>query len=248
MTSVKLLDKKILITAAASDLGRHLTQYYLAQGAEVISLDMAVESLQELKQAYSGLTCIPCDITQGKEINAAFAQIERQFGYVDVLINNASIKHNEPLFCFFRQGDRKHHLDAWQSVLDINLTAPFVISGYFVELLAAKSNPGVIVNISSASPSPGGKGGQSAYAASKAGLHALSKSWSRELRPLGIRVVSISPDDIHFVADDANNTATKATGLRKLAGKEAILDLVNLAINHELMNGKVIDLSEPGAT
>ncbi|WP_281556641.1 SDR family NAD(P)-dependent oxidoreductase [Thalassomonas sp. RHCl1] len=238
------MDKKILITAAASDLGRHLTQYYLTRGAEVISLDMAVEPLQELKQAYSGLTCIPCDITQSKEISAAFAQIERQFGYADVLINNASITHNEPLFCFFRQGDRKHHLDAWQSVLDINLTAPFVISGYFVELLAAKSNPGVIVNISSAFPSQGGKGGQSAYAASKAGLHALSKSWSRELRPLGIRVVSIAPDDINFIVDEAKNSVTKETALRTLAGKEAVLDLVNLAINHELMNGKVIDLGD----
>jgi len=242
MQGLRLNEKKILITAAANELGRHLAEYYLQQGAVVISLDLATEPIEALKQAYPAFISIPCDITQKTEINAAFAQIARESGYVDVLINNAFIRHSEPLFCFFKQGDRKHHLEAWQSVLDINLTAPFVISSFFVEQLAQAGRRGVIINLSPAASLPGDKAGQSACEASIAGIRALTRSWSRELKPLGIRVVSVSPDYMPGGAGEGEGGVKEETVLRQAAGKSAITDLVSLAIGHEVMTGNVIAL------
>jgi 3-oxoacyl-[acyl-carrier protein] reductase len=105
---------------------------------------------------------------------------------------------------------------------------------------------GVIVNISSVSA--GGNPGQSAYAAAKAGVNALTAVWAKELGPLGIRVVAIAPG---FTETDSTRAAMSETALqetikrvpmRRLGKPEEIADGVLFAIKNDFCNGKVLAL------
>ena len=80
----------------------------------------------------------------------------------------------------------------WRSVIDVNFTGPYLVTREVVaQMLERDVRPGLVVNISSISGA--GNAGQSNYAASKAGLDALTRTWSLELAPHGIRVAGIAP-------------------------------------------------------
>lgn len=79
----------------------------------------------------------------------------------------------------------------WQKVIDINLTAPFVLGSYVAEQMIMTRTKGVIINISSISAR--GNAGQSAYSAAKAGLESMSIVWAKELGSFGIRCVAVAP-------------------------------------------------------
>ncbi|WP_286233229.1 SDR family NAD(P)-dependent oxidoreductase [Thalassotalea sediminis] len=240
------MTKNIIITGGANGLGRHMVEYLLEKGSNVISLDINASQLSDLEKSHENLASIQCDITNTNSLLSAFEQIKEKFHYADVLINNAGIIHNEPLFNFFNKGERTHNISAWKRVIDINLTASFETASYFVEQLALKRKKGVIVNISSVSST--GTAGQSAYAASKAGLNALTKTWAKELGSLGIRTVSISPGYIdseamhQAVPKEIQKDILSKTALRKLGSKESIMQAVELAIYNEFMTGTVIEV------
>jgi 3-oxoacyl-[acyl-carrier protein] reductase len=239
--------RNIIVTGGASGLGRYFVEFYLSTGANVVSLDKTSEPLSELAKQYSNLLSIECDLTDVDELAIAFKNIENVFGIMNILINNAGVIHNEPLFSFFRKGSKRHAIESWQKVIDINLTAIFTTTNFFVEQLAMNRKPGVIVNISSVSA--GGTAGQSAYSASKAGVDALTKTWSKELGPLGIRAISIAPGYIdsqamhNAVPVDVLKEITDKTALRKVGNKDNILQAVNMAINNDFMTGNIIDVN-----
>lgn len=236
----------IIITGGASGLGRHLVEYYLAQGSNVISLDLDSNLLSELERQNPNLRSITCDLTKQDQLTKAFKRIDAEFGTMNVLINNAGIIHNEPLFSFFKKGAKGHDIDSWQRVIDINLTAVFATSSFFVEQLAMKRQPGVIINVSSVSSK--GTAGQSAYSASKAGVNALTKTWAKELGALGIRVVSVSPgyidsDAMHAaVPEKIQREIIQNTALKKLGSKNNVLQAIDCAIHNDFMTGNIIDV------
>lgn len=236
----------IIITGGASGLGRYLVEHYITQGCNVVSLDLMVDSLRELELKYDNFIALPCDLTQQSQIDKAFESIKEKFGVMNMLINNAGIIHNEPLFNFFGKDSKRHNIDAWKRVIDINLTSVFSTTNYFVEQLAMSRKKGVIINMSSVSSK--GTAGQSAYSASKAGVNALTSTWAKELGVLGIRVISISPgyidsDAMHAaVPDDIQKEIIQKTALRKLGHKENILQAVEAAIQNDFMTGNILDV------
>ena len=147
-----------------------------------------IESVADEVRA-AGRRALPvvCDVSDLSAVEALRDQVLAEFGRVDVVVNNAGAARGE---------DRKPVVDldpaAWRTVLDVNLTGSFLMCKVFGQALLGAGRGGSIVNISSIagkrfSPST------SAYAASKAGLQALTACMSQEVGRAGIRVNAICP-------------------------------------------------------
>jgi NAD(P)-dependent dehydrogenase (short-subunit alcohol dehydrogenase family) len=147
-----------------------------------------IESVADEVRA-AGRRALPvvCDVSDLSAVEALRDQVLAEFGRVDVVVNNAGAARGE---------DRKPVVDldpaAWRTVLDVNLTGSFLMCKVFGQALLDAGRGGSIVNISSIagkrfSPST------SAYAASKAGLQALTACMSQEVGRAGIRVNAICP-------------------------------------------------------
>jgi 3-oxoacyl-[acyl-carrier protein] reductase len=127
------------------------------------------------------------DVSDLAAVEALAARAMEEFGRVDIVVNNAGAARGE---------DRKPVVDLdpelWRTVIDVNLTGAFLMSKVFGRLLVAAGNGGSIVNISSIAGkklSPN----TAAYAASKAGLQALSACMAQEVGDAGVRVNAICP-------------------------------------------------------
>ncbi len=127
------------------------------------------------------------DVSDDRSVAALADRVMREYGRVDVVVNNAGAARGE---------DRVPVVDlapaAWRAVLDVNLTGSFLMSKYFGQKLVAQGRGGAIVNISSIA----GKAlppNTAAYAASKAGLQALTASMAQEVGAHRIRVNAICP-------------------------------------------------------
>lgn len=203
---LNLTGKVIVVTGGASGIGYAVVEELLADGARVAVCDIA-----ENAPAFPGATDANClyvktDVTSLENVKAAFAKIVAKFGTVDVMVNNAGI--NIPRLLVDEAG--KYELDeaVWDKVMNVNLKGLFFCSQEAARIMKAKKS-GVIINMSSECGLEGSEG-QSVYAASKAAVNALTRSWAKELGRHGIRVVGIAPGIL------------EATGLRTISYESAL--------------------------
>jgi len=133
------------------------------------------------------------DVGDGEAVNACIAEVVKVFGKVDVMVNNAGITKDTLLV---RMSE-----DDWDAVLRVNLKGTFLFSRA-VSKHMMKQRSGAIVNIASVIGLIG-NAGQCNYAASKAGVIALTKSTAKELASRGVRVNAIAPGFISSKMTDA---------------------------------------------
>jgi NAD(P)-dependent dehydrogenase (short-subunit alcohol dehydrogenase family) len=178
----RFLQKTIVVTGAASGIGRATALRLHAEGAQIIAVDRDAAGLATLDIA---ATAIPLDLTDAPAVLAAIAQIPR----IDGLCNAAGGSGR-------RFGDGpvgECTLDGWHATLDMNLTSQFVMSkACLPQLLASR---GAIVNVASVLGLVGGDAdfATHAYAASKAGIIGLSRAMAGYYAPQGLRVNVIAP-------------------------------------------------------
>lgn len=147
-----------------------------------------IESVaEEIRALGSRALPVVCNVTDLDSINALADKVTHEFGRIDFVINNAAAA---------RAGDRVPVVDlapsAWDQVITVNLTGSFYMSHVFGQKLIEQKNGGAIINISSI----GGKmmaPNCAAYAASKAGLHAMTAAMSGEVGQYGVRVNAVCP-------------------------------------------------------
>jgi 3-oxoacyl-[acyl-carrier protein] reductase len=147
------------------------------------SPDAAQTMVGEIEGAGARALAVPMDVASETDVQRAFAAAGEAFGGVDLLVNNAGVEHPYELLDM--------PLEAWQKVIDVNLTGSF-IAGQAAARAMAKAGSGRIINISSISGQQGGTG-RVAYGASKAGIISLTQTMAVELGPLGITVNAIAP-------------------------------------------------------
>jgi NAD(P)-dependent dehydrogenase (short-subunit alcohol dehydrogenase family) len=206
----RLSGRRVLVTGAASGIGLAIARLFRAAGAAVASLDRDAPPSFDVPQA--GALSLRADVTDGASVEAAVAQAARSFGGLDGLVNAAGIA-NTALASEVTLAD-------WRRVVDVNLTGTFIVCRACEPLLRA-SPVATIVNLSSGQgllPSPG----RSAYAASKAGVIALTRSLAMEWAP-AIRVNTLCPGatDTPMVREGYDSEALAKVGTRYALGRIA---------------------------
>ncbi len=186
---MKLKDKVALITGAGRGIGFHIAMEMLSEGARVAIVDLSVkhwedgEKVTPFKKNIDFFT-YQLDITDGNTVRSLVADLFEKFGRIDILVNNAGINRDALLV--------KMNEQDWDSVMAVNLRAPFVITQATCRLMIKKGVDGRIVNIVSTAGKHGNFG-QANYSAAKAGLLAFTKSVAREMARYGIRVNAVMP-------------------------------------------------------
>ena len=240
----------IAITGAGGGLGAAMARRFATQGARLALLDFRPEMLDELASGLGvdkkDILVLPCDVSKEAAVDGAFARIAEHFGRLDVLVNNAGITR-DALTLKFRDGElvSRMSLEDWQAVIDVNLTGVFLCGRAAAEQMVRAGNGGLIVNISSISRA--GNMGQANYSATKAGVAAMTVTWSKEFARYGIRVNTISPG---FIGTEMVQ-AMKPEALAKLtamipAGRtgdpDEIAQTVQFLVENDYVNGRNIEV------
>lgn len=194
-----LQDKKALVTGASRGIGRAITEKFLAQGAEVWGLGTKAPADVDdrITKAGGKLHWISADLGDlGKVEKIVEETIKAAEGF-DILVNNAGITKDNLSF--------RMTLEDFQKVLDVNLTAAFLLART-VGRDMIRRRKGSIINMASV-VGIHGNGGQANYAASKAGLIGLTKSLAQEVASRGVRVNAVAPG---FIASDMTDAMTDA--------------------------------------
>lgn len=188
--------KVILITGASRGIGRALTMNFAAQDAIVVANyfmnDEEAESLKKWgdENEYN-IELFKADVRSENEVKNMYLVLKKKYGGVDILINNAGIcDDNRAIMMTLKQ---------WDNVIATNMTAVFLCCKYFSRTMILKKN-GKILNVASIKGQEGTVG-QCNYAASKAGVIALTKTLAKELGEYNIAVNAICPG---FVVTDLN--------------------------------------------
>jgi NAD(P)-dependent dehydrogenase (short-subunit alcohol dehydrogenase family) len=181
--------KVALVTGAARGIGLAVAQRFLADGWRVALLDIVGGLLEKSVAALArpdATLAVTCDVSDANAVASALADVERHFGRLDALINNAGIAVFAPLM---------ETSDAdWSRVLAVNLTGPFLCTKAAVPLMRHHGG-GAIVNITSISGLRASTL-RSAYGTSKAGLAHLTKQLAVELAEFAIRVNGVAPGPV----------------------------------------------------
>ena len=189
----RLDGKKALITGASGGIGGEIAKILHAAGATVALSGTRVEPLQALAAELGDrVHILPCNLSHSEAITALPKQAAEAMGSVDILVNNAGVTRDN---LFMRMSD-----DEWGSVLDINLTSTMrLCKGVLRGMMKARW--GRIINVSSIIGATGNPG-QANYAASKAGVVAMSKSLAYEVATRGITVNCVAPGFITTAMTD----------------------------------------------
>lgn len=214
MAIADLSNKTVLITGAASGIGRATALAFARHGATLLLCDIDSRGLEALRQQLvsAGGTCVTycTDVTDAAAMAELAAQVRFNHGALDVLINNAGVGY----LGRFLDSDLKH----WQRVMNINLMG--VVHGCysFIPHMIEAGGPRQVINVASAAalfPSPS----MAAYAASKHAVYGLSEVLKMELNDSEVQVTTVCPGVINtpIVANHGNIAAS--------VGKEQIARL-----------------------
>ena len=188
---IDLRDKVVVITGASSGIGKAAAIAFAQTGAHLVLVARRHEKLKELESYIASFKpqCISVktDITREEEVKNLFDEVERIFGGIDILINNAG-KGLEAELCDISY-------DEWLSVLNTNLTSVFLCTREAVKRMIHKGIQGHIITVSSTS-GLFGVPTYAAYCASKHGVTGFKRSIRRELRKHKIKVSTIHPANV----------------------------------------------------
>ena len=182
-----LMNKICVVTGGASGLGKAICLVFASKGAHVVvadvELDKATEVARQIETMGRQSLAVRMDVTRGKEIEEALANVLKTFPRVDVWVNNAGIGSRAML-------DEMTE-EQWDKVIAVNLKGTFLGTRIAAQVMK-KQGSGRIINMSSRA-GKGGSYGHINYASSKAGIIGLTKSAARELGKYNITVNALLP-------------------------------------------------------
>ncbi len=192
-----LNDKVALVTGSARGLGQAIALKLAEAGADIALCDLNAEWLEETAEKVKALgrrvECYGVNVAEGESVTAGIKAIEKDFGKIDVLVNNAGITKDGLMM---RMSE-----DDWDAVLNVNLKGTFLCTKAVTRGMMKKRS-GTIVNIASVIGLMG-NAGQANYAASKGGVISFSKSVAKELASRNIRCNAVAPGFIRTAMTDA---------------------------------------------
>ena len=241
-------NKLVLITGASRGIGRSTAVKFAELGANVLinykSDDESAKQTLSMLEG-DGHELLKADISKAEELEGLFEKIKLNYGRIDVLVNNAGIG-------LFHQIDDitfESWQHAWDRVIDTNLIA-VANSCYFAAQMMILQRSGRIVNVSSRGAFRG-EPEQPAYAASKAGLNALSQSLAKKLGKYNIMVNVVAPGFVdtdmasEFLTDDERIAIEKDSPLNRMAKAEEVADAIVFLASEKatFTTGAILDIN-----
>jgi NAD(P)-dependent dehydrogenase (short-subunit alcohol dehydrogenase family) len=237
-------DQTIIVTGAASGIGRVAALACAERGARVAVVDIdgdaaAAVADQAREVGASDALALTCDVGAEDDVEAAVAECAATLGTPTGLFANAGIEVNRPAHLM--------PLADWQRVLQVNLTGVFLSCRHTIRAMLAAGTPGSIVCTSSPSAFVGFAGGDNgAYGASKGGISALVRSLALDYARYGIRVNAVVPGatdtPLLFVGVPESERAQARQNLEREAGRQ--IPLGRLADPREVANAVTWLLSD----
>ncbi len=235
--------KTALVTGGSRGIGKRIA-LELGKSFNVVvgyssSKDSGEEVVEEIVKSGGTASTVEINVTNIESIEKAFTAIEKEYGGVDVLVNNAGITKDNIL--------PRLKEDDWNDVIDTNLSGSFRTSQRAIKHMM-KSKWGRIVYISSIVGMMGNQG-QANYAASKAGLIGLSKSIAKEMGSRNITSNVIAPgyidtDMTAFLTDEQKDNIIEQLSIKRIGKPEDIANIVSFLCSDEseYITGQVISV------
>ncbi len=185
-TLFDLTGKTALVTGARTGLGQGMALALARAGADIAALGSSPmpETASLVREAGRRFHSLIVDLSKPFDTSAIVTEVSAAFGGVDILVNNAGIIRRSDLLDYSEQD--------WDSVLDVNLKAAFLLSQAVARHMISTMRKGRIINVASMLTFQGGIR-VPAYAASKHGIAGLTKAMANELAPHGITVNAVAP-------------------------------------------------------
>jgi len=189
-----LKNKVALITGASRGIGEEVAKLYAKAGAQVIVSSRRQEGVdavaEKIRSNGGKATGIACHIGDQGAIEELIETIKKEFGQLDILVNNAAIIKRVPIL--------EMKAEDFRQVIDIDLVGPFIMAKNVVKRMLARKAKGKVINMCSMM-SEVSRNTVSAYAAAKGGLKMLTKEMADEWAKLGIQTNALGPG--YFATD-----------------------------------------------
>jgi 2-hydroxycyclohexanecarboxyl-CoA dehydrogenase len=240
----KLNGKIAIVTGAGQGIGRGIAEKLAAEGATVVVTDVNETTAKETADAIgNGAVGIRADVTSRESVDAMVAQVQRQFGRIDVLVNNAGWDKASP----FVDSDPAD----WDRVIAINLYGVLHTCKAVLPIMAEQGS-GSVVNLGSDAGRVGSSG-EAVYSAAKGGVIAFTKTIAREMarHQVNANVVCPGPTNTALFASMGGDNPklrealTKAIPLRRLAQPSDLANVVAFLASDEAayVTGQTVSVS-----
>ena len=244
MMTPRLLNKVCLITGGSQGIGLATALKFCSEGAIVVICDLKDACVNQAVAQCRALGAIAegfvMDVTQRAAIDAVVATVKAMFGRIDVLVNNAGITQDAYL--------QKMTQEQFGHLIDVNLRGVFHCSQAVADIMVRQGG-GVILNASSVLGLYGNFA-HSNYVATKFGVNEVTKTWSLELGPKGVRVNAVAPGFISMpmvtqAPERIQADLVAKVALRRLGTPEEVANVYAFLASDEAsyINGEVVEVS-----
>jgi len=236
----------VLVTGGARGIGKAVSAAFARAGAEVVindfgPPDLLARTMAEPPFGEGRCLTIQADVGDPVQVGRMMEEVERTFGRLDVLVNNAGI---------IRRGSLETITVAdWEEVIRVNLTGAFLCAKAAAPIMVRQGR-GKIVNVSSVAGKLGDITSAPGYGPSKAGMDALTKTLARQLAPQGINVNSVAPHAIETEMsaewpEEKRRQIIEAIPLKRLGRPEEVAEAVLFLASDkaDFITGEILDVN-----